>query len=444
MAKEPDYKVDYNDTQLKKVESEKSAAIKESDKMYDSMIGQSDSFYNKQIDAVEQYGETQAKNQQEQTDFAIEQIQQQKDQAQKDYVKEQTGAYVDWQKQSDQYGSNAEQMAASGLAHTGYSESSQVAMYNAYQNRVATAREVYNKAVLNYDNAIKDAQLQNNSLLAEIAYNTLQTSLELGLQSMQYKNTLLQTKADAKRDIDNTYYSRYQDRINQINTENAMAEQVRQYNQSHQLEIDKFKEDQRQYNKSFKENQRQYNTSLKEQQRQFNKNYKLDVKEYNLKVKQYNESIRQFDVEIKRLKAQDKKDNAYKIKQLELQRDQLKEEKRQFDKNYELQKKNLTSGSSSNGNGGNDDDDGGYYPIPEEEPETEPESKKNVVSNKTKLSLGKGPVSDNYIKKLVSEGKVEVTKVNGKDTLQNKKLDLPLPAGSKSTNAIIELMKKKK
>ena len=334
------------DKRIAAVEEQGKADIAESDAMYQSMIDQSQDFYNKQIDAVNQYGETQKQNQQEQTDFAIEQIEQQKDQAHKDYLKEQTGAYVDWQKQSDQYGSNAEQMAASGLAHTGYSESSQVAMYNTYQNRVATAREVYSKAVLNYDNAIKDAQLQNNSLLAEIAFNTLQTSLELGLQGMQYKNTLIQAKADAKRNISDSTWSRYTDVLSQINTENAMAEQQRQYNQSHQLELDKFKED-----------QRQYNTTLKENQRQYDQSYQLDLKKYN-------EGIRQFDIEIARLEAQDAKENAHKIQQLELQKAQLQEEKRQFNKNYELQKSKSSSSSSSSSGGGvyyqsGGDDNGG-------------------------------------------------------------------------------------
>lgn len=310
MAKDSAYKVDYKDSQLKAIDKEGNAAVKDSNSMFDSMIKQSDGYFQSQIDAVKDYGETQQKNQQAQTDQTIKEINQQKDQLHQDYLKEQTGAYVDWQKQSDQYGSNAEQMAASGLAHTGYSESSQVAMYNQYQNRVATARESYIRAKQNYDNSITQARLQNNSLLAEIAFNTLQTSLELSLQGFQYKNTLVQDKAAAAREIDNTYYSRYQDRISQINHENSMAEQIRQYNQ-----------------------------------------------DYKLKVKQYNESIRQFNVEIARLKAQDKKENEYKIKQLELQRAQLAEEKRQFNENLAWQKKKAELDSSG----------GGY--LPDDEPE---------------------------------------------------------------------------
>lgn len=243
------YDINYNDERFKKVTSEQNAAIKESNKTFDEMIDSSDGFYQAQVDATKQWGDTQSKLQQEKTDFAIEQIEQQKDQAHKDYLKEQSGAYVDWQKQSNDYGTNAEQMAASGMANTGYSESSKVSMYNTYQNRVAAARESYNKAVLNYNNAITEARLQNNSVLAEIAFNTLQQSLELSLQGFQYENQLVLEKASAKREIDNIYYSRYQDVLSQINTEKALAEQVRQYNKSLAEEKRQFNETMA-YNKS--------------------------------------------------------------------------------------------------------------------------------------------------------------------------------------------------
>lgn len=244
------YEVDYNDKRLTQVEAEEKAAIKESDKMYDGMINSSDSFYKDQITAVKDYGNTQSKLQQEQTDFAIEKIEQQKDQAHKDYLKEQSGAYVDYKKQSNQYGVNAEQQAQNGLAFTGYSESSQVAMYNQYQNRVATARESYNKAILEYDNMMKDARLQNSAALAEIAFNTLQTTLELSLQGFQYKNTLVLEKANAKATIGDRYYNRYQNTLSQINSEKALAEQIRQYNENLALQKQQLAEEKRQFNEN--------------------------------------------------------------------------------------------------------------------------------------------------------------------------------------------------
>lgn len=306
------YTIDYNDEKFQKVEADKQAALSQVEGTYNNMIGQSDQFYQDQINAAKDYATQQQQIQQQQTDFAIEQINQQKDKANKDYTKEQSGAYVDWQKQSGQFGANAEQMAAQGLNNTGFSESSQVSMYNTYQNRVATARESYNQAVLNYDNAIKDAQLQNNSKLAEIAYQALQKQLELSLQGFQYKNQLIIEQSNKKQELDNTYHNRYLDVLNQMNQENALAEEVRQYNESLQLQREQLQEEIRQYEQS-----------------------------YALQVKEYEEGIRQFNEEIARLKAKDKKEYELEIKQLELQKKQLAEQKKQADREYKLKQQQL-------------------------------------------------------------------------------------------------------
>lgn len=230
------YNVNYNDVRFQNVNKEEAAAKQEVSKTYDSMISQADQYYQKQEDAIQNYADTQTQLQQEQTDFAVEKIEQQKQQAEADYKKEQSGAYVDWQKQSNDYGVNAEKRATSGLSNTGYSESSQVSMYNTYQNRVATARESFSRAVLNYDNAIKEARLQNNSALAEIAYNALQQQLELSLQGFQYRNQLLLDKADKISALDSEYYSRYQNVLAQINAEKAFEEQQRQFNLNYNLQ----------------------------------------------------------------------------------------------------------------------------------------------------------------------------------------------------------------
>lgn len=252
----PNYDINYDDERLTQVESDKQVVLSEMENTYDGMINQSDSFYQSQIEASKEWADKQAQLQQENTNFAIEQIEQQKDKANKDYLKEQSGAYADWQKQSNKFGANAEQMASSGMANTGFSESSQVSMYNTYQNRVATARESYNQAILNYNNGIKEAQLQNNSKLAEIHFNALQQQLELALQGFQYKNQLIAEQTNKKLEVDNMYYQRYQDVLNQMNQENALAEEVRQYNE-------KMLEEQRQFDASLLEEQRQFDITSK-------------------------------------------------------------------------------------------------------------------------------------------------------------------------------------
>lgn len=314
------YTIDYNDEKFQQVEADKEAALSEVQSTYDNMIGQADQFYQDQINAAKDYATQQQQLQQQQTDFAIEQINQQKDKANKDYTKEQSGAYVDWQKQSGKFGANAEQMAAQGLNNTGFSESSQVGMYNAYQNRVATARESYQMAVLNYDNAIKDAQLQNNSKLAEIAYQALQKQLELSLAGFQYKNELIIEQSNKKTELDQMYHNRYLDVLNQMNQENALAEEVRQYNESLKFQREQLQEEIRQYEQS-----------------------------YTLQVKEYEEGIRQFNEEIARLRAKDKKEYELEIKQLELQKQQLAQQKAEADREYKLKQQQLAAAKSSIG-----------------------------------------------------------------------------------------------
>lgn len=315
----PNYNINYDDERFSQVESEKQAALNDVNNTYNNMINQSDKFYEDQKNAIKDYADTQSKLQQDNTNFTIEQINQQKEQANKDYTKEQKGAYVDWQKQTNQYGANAEQMAASGLTNTGYSESSQVSMYNQYQGRVATARETFNKAILNYDNSIKEAQLQNNSKLAEIAFNSLQAQLELSLEGFQYKNSLLSEQIQMQQQTDDRYYSRWQDVLNQMNQENQFAESVRQYEQNYKFQQQQFEEEKKQFQLS-----------------------------YNQQVKEFNEGIRQFNEEIARLKKKDEQEYKFEIQRLELQKQQMEQAKKEAERDYQIKQQQLAEQVRSN------------------------------------------------------------------------------------------------
>ena len=235
--------VNYDDKRFQQVANEEATALRETNSTYNEMINKSESVYQEQINASKDWADKQTEIQQANTDFAIEKVNQAKDQAKKDYTKEQKAAYTDYQKAINPYGVNAEKLAEQGLQNTGYSESTRTNMYNTYQNRYATARESYNQAVLNYDNSIKEAQLANNAALATIAYEALQKQLELSLQGFQYKNQLVLQKLEAVNQTKDRYYQRWQNVQQQINTENALAEQIRQYNES-------LAEQRRQYNET--------------------------------------------------------------------------------------------------------------------------------------------------------------------------------------------------
>ena len=243
--------IDYNDQRFQQVNQEKQTALNNVNNTYNQMINQSDKYYNDLSKAYEDYGNKQQELQQQRTDFAIDQINQNKEWAKQDYTKEQKGAYQDYMKQTDNYGAAAEQMAQNGLLGTGYAESSRVSMYNAYQNRVATARESYNRSVVDYDNQIAQARMSNNETLAQLAFDTLKAKLEYSLQGFQYKNDLIQTRLKMQNETEDRYYTRWQNVLNQLNTEAQFRENQRQYNEkmAYQRERDRIADEQ--WNKEY-------------------------------------------------------------------------------------------------------------------------------------------------------------------------------------------------
>lgn len=396
------YDINYDDQRFKDVEADKQAALDENDKLYGDLIEDSESYYQAQIDASKDWADKQTQLQQEKTDFEINRIEQEKDQADKDYTKEQSGSYVDWQKQSNQYGVNAEKAAAQGLQNSGWSESAQVSMYNTYQNRVATAREVFSQAVLAYDNNIKEARLQNNAVLAEIAFQSLQQQLELSLQGFQYKNQLILDQTNKKLEVDNMYYSRYKDVLDQLNYENATAEQIRQWNENMALERDKFNESNRQFEENmdferekFDESTRQWNESIAMEREKLDE----DIRQYNesiaLERKKFDESIRQHNEEIARLKANDEIANKALIERLEMDKAAIEEDKRRWEEEMSLKYVQLME-TIRQFNVTHKDKTGGP-------------SSNTPVDNRNELGLAEEDLSDKAIAAMIYSGKLDLT-----------------------------------
>ena len=220
------------DKRLTQVDLDKKAALTDVEKTYGGLQNQYNEAVDSQIQNEKNWLEEQKKYQQQQSDLAIHQLEYQKAQTTKDYQKEQSASYVDYQKQINPYGANAEQMAANGFANAGYSESSKVQSYVAYQNRVAVAREAYQAAVHNYDVAIAEAKLQNSYALAEIAYKGLQLEAQLSLQKVVHDEELMIEKTNTKLGVEDMYNGQYMDVLQQINAENALAEEQRQFNET--------------------------------------------------------------------------------------------------------------------------------------------------------------------------------------------------------------------
>lgn len=221
--------IDYNDQRLTDVERESTQRKQEVTNNFNQMINERDAYTKEQQQNVANWAQQQTELQQAKTDQAINKINQSKEQGAKDYQREQKGAYTDYMKQSNQYGANAEMLARQGMSNSGYSESSQVSMWNAYQNRYATARESYQKAVTEWDNMIKDAELSNNETLANIAQQKLEQSLKLALEGFEYKNNLTIQRDSRIDEIENYYNNKYQQVLDQINREYEYAQQQKEW-----------------------------------------------------------------------------------------------------------------------------------------------------------------------------------------------------------------------
>ena len=224
--------VNYNDERFQNVNREKEVALNNINNTYNNMIQQSDSYYNNLQNQVNETRDKQLEIQREANDISLKKLDQAQEWAKKDYEKEQKAAYVDYQRQIDPHGIRQDNMASMGLTNSGWNETSKLALYNTYQNRVATAKESFDRVTAQYNLGYEEAVNSNNAKLLEIYSQASQKGLELALQGFQYKNSLIQSQLNAQQTTEDRYYNRWKDTLNQINTENALAEQKRQFNAS--------------------------------------------------------------------------------------------------------------------------------------------------------------------------------------------------------------------
>ena len=223
--------VNYDDERFTQVEQDKQNELNKYNQTYDNLIAERENFTQQQQDYVDNWKTTQEQIANDNLNHQLDLYNQQKEKAEQEYQKEAKASYIDYQKEVDKYGVSRENVAANGLSNSGYAESSKVDMYNTYQNRIATARESLNNIKLEFDNAIKEAQLSNNATLAELALQQMQQKLEIALEGFNYKDTQTQNKLNWEYNLNNTYYDRYKDVENQINYENEQAEAIRQFNE---------------------------------------------------------------------------------------------------------------------------------------------------------------------------------------------------------------------
>ena len=238
--------VNYNDDRFLQLEEEKKNQLEQTNQQFDDLMNEREDLTNQQNDLINKWEQTQSSNLDQQLQFQKDLIEQQKQEAQKAYEQEAKSAYTDYRKETDAYGVSREQQVGAGMGNTGYSESSKVSMYNTYQNRLATSKQTMDKAYIEFDNAIREAQLTNDVTKAENALTALQQKLQIALEGFNYKSEQTQNKLNWQYQIGNDYYNKYQDVQNQINYENEQAEARRQWEEqmAYQKEQDRIAQQQ--------------------------------------------------------------------------------------------------------------------------------------------------------------------------------------------------------
>lgn len=213
-------------SQLDNLSNEKQDLLNDYNDNYNNQLSEYENLMNQQQTNIDTWAEEQKKQQEAQKDYEIGLVEQNKKEAAEQTEAEIKDSYVDYMKQNNQYGGALENLASAGLATQGYAESSKIAMYNTYQNRVGTAKSALLKANTQYDNQIQQALLNNDAKLAEIAYQQMQQSYQLALQGFEYRENLYNNKLAYEQNISDTYFAREQELRDDINYYNSRLEDI--------------------------------------------------------------------------------------------------------------------------------------------------------------------------------------------------------------------------
>ena len=285
-----------------KVEADKQNALNQSNQVYNDLLTSNSQMAQQQKDYINTWQTTQNEIADKNAAYQTELQNQNKQKAEQEFNREaiaSKNAYYDF---INPYGAQAEIQTQNGLANTGYSETTKLGAWNTQQNRTATARATMNNAKQQYDNAIKEIELNRDTTKSQYALQALQQQLEAALQEFNTSSQLKQSQLSSTQALESEYNNRYNEVWNQINTEKQQQEQIRQYEQN-----------------------------------------------YALQKQQYEEDIRQFDENIAYLKEKDAKEYELQIKQLEEQKRQAQQEQANWEKEYQLSLQSLKSSKSSGG-----------------------------------------------------------------------------------------------
>lgn len=234
-----------------KLANERQAAIDNSNKTYDDLLNQNDAYTKSNNEFLTNYQNTQNDIYDKQTAFNVGLQEQNKEKAEQEFQKEaqaSKNAYYDF---INPYGVQAEIQAKNGLNNSGYSETVKSQAWTTQQNRTAQARANLNNAKLQFDNAIKEAYLNNDTQKAQLALKILEQQQQEALRSFNYRSDIGQQRLTNNQNLDTDYNNRYNTLYSQIQDEKAQQEAIRQWEKEMAFKEEQAKLAQQQWEKEY-------------------------------------------------------------------------------------------------------------------------------------------------------------------------------------------------
>lgn len=148
-----------------------------------------DRLYNDQNQALDNAQKMNNEIIDKQTQQQVDAMNRQKEEYQREAEKESRGLYTDYVKQSGAYGVEAERRAENGLANSGYAESSQVRMYNQYQENVTEVMNTLTRSKADVDFQINQAYQSADIQKAQQQAQLYMQKMQLALQMYEYKQS---------------------------------------------------------------------------------------------------------------------------------------------------------------------------------------------------------------------------------------------------------------
>ncbi len=176
-----------------------------------------ENLYNKQTNLISEQEKKQNEIINQQTQMQVDELNREKSKVDKEVAKTNQGLYTQWQKQSNQYGVEAEQLEKQGLANSGYAETTKTDLYNTYQKNVTETLNSAREIKSDYDFKIAQAR-QNGSI------QQAQSALELYVQKMQLATQMYELRQNREKYL----YQKERDTVSDMQWQKTFDEQIRQ------------------------------------------------------------------------------------------------------------------------------------------------------------------------------------------------------------------------